>query len=531
VIPEAGSAVGPKDRGMTTRSRRTLAAALSGFAVLAVAQLPASDAADQGQRRDPSPRSLDWRSCPDHPRYDCARLRVPRDYADPDAGSFRLAVARLPARDQAHRIGSLFVNFGGPGGTGVQTLLSNGTRLFGRLNQRFDIVSFDPRGVGQSTPAIDCRVDQEHDGPFGQPFETPLDLDRGELVRADRQYLRRCQRLNPGVLPYVSTANVARDMDRLRELVGDARLSYLGLSYGSFLGATYAAMFPDSYRVMALEGPFDAEQYVRDPIHMTAATSAAMDRATGRFLQYCAAHQDACSGFGGDDPGRALDRLATRLDRHPLPVGERALDGDDLRVALGGGLRSPDDWDALAGALVAAQHGDGSMLRELADGFYGRQPDGTYRPFLDAFFAISAADQRNPVGLRPYLRAGRASWDAFDHSYFLSGYSQHLWGADRTPAPGAYRGPFTLPDVAPPVLVVGTTYDPASPYEAARALVDELGNARLLTLDADGHGAYGGESACVHRAVDRYLRSETLPPPGTRCGLGGDRLRPLGHRS
>jgi pimeloyl-ACP methyl ester carboxylesterase len=509
-----------------THLRRTLVSATLGVAALTVALLPASGTTGhtgpaEESRPDMAGRSgtsgLDWRPCSDAEAYDCARVRVPKDYADPAAGSFRLAVARLPARDEAHRIGSLFVNFGGPGGTGVQTLLSNGTRLFGRLNERFDIVSFDPRGVGLSTPAIDCRVDQEHDGPFGQPFETPLDLDRRELVRADRQYLRRCERLNPGVLPYVSTANVARDMDRLRWLVGDDRLSYLGLSYGSFLGATYAAMYPDSYRVMALEGPFDAEQYVRDPISMTAATSAAMERATGRFLQHCAAHQNDCGGFGGDDPWRALDRLANRLDRDPLVVDGRTLDGDDLRVALGGGLRSLDNWGALAAGLVAAQHGDGSMLRELADGFYGRLPDGTYRPFLDAFFAISAADQRNPVGLRPYLRAGRASWDAFDHSYYLGGYSQHLWGADHTRVRGVYRGSFALPAASPTVLVVGTTYDPASPYEAARALVDELGQARLLTLDADGHGAYGGTSACIDDTVDRYLRSGVLPAAGTRC--------------
>jgi pimeloyl-ACP methyl ester carboxylesterase len=507
---------------MTTRTPRTLAAASLGIAALAVALLPASNAATDTSTRttrttQPTGSTLDWRPCPEDATYDCARLRVPRDHADPAAGSFRLAVARLPARDRQHRIGTLFVNFGGPGGTGVQTLVSNGTRLFGRLNERFDIVSFDPRGVGQSTPAIDCRVDQEHAGPFGQPFATPDTLDRRELVRADRRYLRRCQRLNPDVLPYVSTANVARDLDRLRRALGEDELSYFGLSYGSFLGATYARLFPDSYRGLVLEGPVDPRQYATDPVGLTAATSAALDRSTGRFLQYCAAHQAACSGFGGADPWRALDRLAERLDRRPLPVGDRTLDGDDLRVALGSGLHSDDTWGDLAAALVAAQRGDGTPLRELADGFYGRLPDGGYRPTLDAFFAISAADQRNPAGLRPYLRAGRASADAFDHSYFLGGYPQHLWGADRTRVRGVYRGPFTLPPGSPTALVVGTTYDPASPYDGARATVDALGNARLLTLDGDGHGAYGGESACVDRAVDRYLLTGTLPPPGTRC--------------
>ena len=508
---------------MTLRTRHVLAGGLAATGLLATAALPGvpSPSAAAG-RAGPEltaaqPPTLGWQPCTDAEAYDCAHLRVPKDYARPGAGNFRLAVARLPARDQEHRIGSLFVNFGGPGGTGVQTLLSNGTRLFHRLNQRFDIVSFDPRGVGQSTPAIDCRVDQERSGPFGQPFGTPRDLHPRRMVAADRHYLQRCRRLNPDVLPYVSTANVARDMDRLRQAVGDRRLSYLGLSYGSYLGATYGAMFPDSYRALALEGPVDPVQYARDPIAVMAATSAALERATERFLRDCAAHPAGCSGFGHGEPGAALDRLVDRLDDRPLTVGERRLDGDDARVALATGLHSRDTWGDLASALVAAQQGDGGALRLLADYYYGRLDDGSYRPSLDAFFAITAADQRNLDGLRPYLRAGRQSWHAFPHGYWLSGYSTHQWGADQVRARGVMRGPFTLPESSPAALVVGTTYDPASPYEGAQAMVPALGNARLLTLVGDGHGAYGGESACIDRGVNRYLLSGALPPADTRC--------------
>ena len=227
-------------------------------------------------------------------------------------------------------------------------------------------------------------------------------------MAADRHYLQRCQRLNPGVLPYVSTANVARDMDQLRQAVGDRRLSYLGLSYGSHLGATYGAMFPDSYRALALEGPVDLVQYSRDPVSVMAATSAALERAKGRFLQACAADPGSCSGFGHGSAGAALDRLVARLDREPLAVGARRLDGDDVRVALATGLHSRDTWGDLAAALVAAQHGAGGPLRMLADYYYGRLEGGSYQPSLDAFFAVTAADQQNPDGLRPY-RAGRAA--------------------------------------------------------------------------------------------------------------------------
>ena len=460
---------------------------------------------------------LRWADCPDADGFDCTSAAVPRDYARPDAGHFRLAVTRLPAQDRDHRIGSLFVNFGGPGSNDVGTLKANGRRLFATLNRRFDVVSFDPRGVGSSRPAIDCAVDQEVAGPFAQPFMTPRDLDRDALVAADRRYLDRCEHRNPGVLPYVSTANVARDMDMLRRAVGDRRLSYLGLSYGTYLGATYASLFPHSYRALALEGALDPGRYANDPIGLRTSLMAAQERALGRFLTACASDQPACSGFGDDDPAASLDALIARLDARPLAVDGRLLDGDDVRVALGGGLHAKSRWGLLARALAAGQRGDGTLLRELADGFYGRTPDGGQRPMLDQFFAVSAVDQRNPPGLRPYLAAGADAWRAFPHSYFLGGYTEHAWGADTVQARGVFRGPFRAAPSAPPALVVGTTYDPATPYEDAVSLTRQLGTARLLTMDGDGHGAYGGESACIDDTVNAYLEHGRLPAPGTRC--------------
>ena len=206
------------------------------------------------------------------------------------------------------------------------------------------------------------------------------------------------------MLPYVSTANVARDMDMLRRAVGDRRLSYLGLSYGTYLGATYASLFPHSYRALALEGALDPDRYANDPIDLRTSLMAAQERALRRFLAACASDQPACSGFGGDDPGASLDALIARLDARPLAVDGRPLDGDDVRVALGGGLHAISRWGLLGRALAAGQRGDGTLLRELADGFYGRTPDGGQRPMLDQFFAVSAVDQRNPPGLRPISR-------------------------------------------------------------------------------------------------------------------------------
>ena len=444
--------------------------------------------------------ALHWQPCGDG--FECASAAVPRNYAQPHGSTFRLAVARSPARDRERRIGSLFVNFGGPGSPDVNTLKANGKTLFAELNRRFDIVSFDPRGVGESRPAVDCAVDQETAGPFGQPFATPLKLDRAQLIAADRRYIQRCARRNRNVLPYVGTANVARDLDRLRRAVGDRRLTFLGLSYGTYLGATYASLFPRSYRALALEGALDPDRYANHPMSLRAGLAAAQERALGRFLETDPRLRDR------------LDALIARLDARPLPVGDRSLDGDDVQVALGGGLRSRSRWPLLAKALEAAEGGDGKPLRELADGFYGRLPDGTYRPLLDQFFAVTAADQRNPAGVAPYLRAGADAWRAFDHGYFLGGYAEHAWGANRVRARGVFRGPFRA---SRPVLVVGTTFDPATPYKDAVSLTRQLGNARLLTMDGDGHGAYGGESACIDARVNAYLERGELPARGERC--------------
>jgi pimeloyl-ACP methyl ester carboxylesterase len=463
-------------------------------------------------RADAAVPRLDWRACSDG--FECAEAPVPRDHAHPEGREVRLAVARLPAHDRTRRIGSLFVNFGGPGGSNVATLKANAKTLFARLNDRFDVVAFDPRGTGESRPAIDCAVDQEHAGPFAQPFMTPFDVDPSALVAAQRRYVERCAQRNREIAPYVATANVARDLDVLRRAVGDARLTYLGLSYGSYLGATYAALFPRSYRALALEGALDPDRDANHPLSLRAGLAAAQERALARFLQTCAR---ACAGFGGDDPQRALDALLERLDRSPLTVGTRRLDGDDVRVALGAGLHARSRWPALARALAAAEQGDGTTLRELADGFYGRQPDGRYRPLLDQFFAVSAADQRAPRAPEPYLAAGADSWRAFDHAYFLAGYGQRAWALDRNRRHGAFHGPFRVPGSSPTVLVVGTTFDPATPYKDAQSLTRQLGNARLLTMDGDGHGAYGGESACIDAHVDAYLLEGSLPDAGTRC--------------
>src|SRR4051794_20600209 len=304
--------------------------------------------------------TLDWSDCADAPGFQCATAQLPRDYDSPNASKLSIAVTRLPARDQKNKVGSLFVNYGGPGGDGVSTTQAVGADLFGALNERFDIVGFDPRGVGESRPSIDCHANQVREGVYSQPFATPENLDRDAFVAKVRGYISKCTTANGAILPYVSTANVARDMDVLRDAVGDDRLNYLGFSYGTFLGATYAALFPQQYRSLVLDGALDADEYINRPLDSLSEQSAGFERAIGRFMQACAVHQDACLGFGGDDPSAALDTLVEQANQTPIPAAGGAVGGDDVLAATVQAVYAKQLWPLLAQALSLAANGNGT---------------------------------------------------------------------------------------------------------------------------------------------------------------------------
>jgi pimeloyl-ACP methyl ester carboxylesterase len=503
------------------RSSRWSAVSIVIAAVLFVS--PAASAA----KRQSGDGPLDWKPCgaTAEIRTECATQVAPLDYDRPEGRTIRIALARVPATDQAHRIGSLFFNFGGPGGPQVDYLqVTGGAGLFDALNERFDIVGFDPRGVGQSEPAIDCKVNQETQGVYSQPFPTPLTLDLRALLAKDRAYFRRCLQLNDDILAHASTADVARDMDVMRESVGDRRLTYLGFSYGTFLGATYASLFPDSFRALVLDGPVDVDEYLSDPLKGTNEQTAAFERAFGRFMQACAADQTNCRAFGGSDPWDAYDRLVDRADASPIPAAgyapdPRPVDGDDINAATLAVLYAKQLWPALAQALAAAEAGDGSVVRLLVDEFfYGRDPDtGTYDPFSDRFVAIYAAESVWPTDVGVYVREGDQAWGMFDHFWINHGYAELTFGFWPVKAQDVYRGPFRVRESAPTPLVVATTYDPATPYRGALRTLRTLGNARLLTMRGDGHTAYGGNSPCIDSAVNAYLIEGTLPAAGTTC--------------
>jgi pimeloyl-ACP methyl ester carboxylesterase len=494
-------------------------------AVLAVLLVAAPAAGAQ------SAPPLDWQACGQPPdvqpgAVQCAMQTVPLDYDRPNGRTIQIAVARVPAKDQAHRIGSLLINFGGPGAPAVDFLQTTaGQGFLDTLNRRFDILAFDPRGTGQSSPSIDCKANQERLGLYAQPFPTPSALHLRALLKNDRAYFARCLSLVPrSILAHVSTADVARDMESLRQAVGDAKLTYLGFSYGTFLGATYAALFPRGFRALVLDGPVDADAFINDPVANTDEQTAAIERAFGRFFAACAANQTACARFGGRDPWDAYDLLVARAQETRLPARRytpdpRPVDGDDINAAAVSAMYNKQFWPALALGLRRAALGDGSIIRLLVDELsYMRDPDtGEYDPLSDAFVAIDGGEAKWPTRVRAYVREGEQAWRMFDHAYFNQGYTELGFGLWPVRAQDAYFGPFHVDASAPAPLVVDTTYDPATPYRGGLMLARELGHARVLTMRGDGHTAYGQNSPCINRAVNAYLIDGTLPPAGTSC--------------
>src|SRR4051812_7483782 len=263
--------------------------------------------------------ALPWHACDDG--FECATASVPLDYDHPHGRQIELALIRMPATDRAHGIGSLFTHRGGSGGDGIESLRTAPPGALDPVARRFDVVGVDTRGVGASRPAIDCAADPERLGPYSQPFVRPATLDAPALVARTKAYARRCQERNGELLKHMSSADMARDFDQLREAAGDKKLTFIGNSYGSLVGATYASLFPGRARALALTAPVDADTWVNRPFEALREQTAALDNGLRRFLAAC----DHCAFAQGGDPQDAFDDLLAKLDA--APVGD--VDGDD----------------------------------------------------------------------------------------------------------------------------------------------------------------------------------------------------------
>jgi pimeloyl-ACP methyl ester carboxylesterase len=472
---------------------------------------------------------VNWQAC-GPVGSQCATVQVPRDYDKPHGDTLGIDVAKSPATGPGKRIGSLFFNFGGPGAFAAPYVEFFGPDLFPVLNQRFDIVGMDPRGTDidlDDENSAYCNTDPETGGLYSMPFTTPFNLDVGALIKKDTRYIANCIKNSaPNLLQHASTADVARDMEFMRKAVGDDKLTYLGFSYGTFLGSTYASLFPGKMRALVLDGALDAKTYINRPMQNLREQSGAVERAIGRIFQACARDQVACSGFGGDDPHLAFDELIDRADAAPIPApgyapDPRPIKGDDLRAIAFAAVYAKQNWSEFTLALAEAEKGDGSRVRQQVDeNWYSKDPEtGEYDPIQDRYPVLSAVEQNYRKGdVRLYLQAGEDCWSEYDHVYVNCGYTELLYGLWPITARDRFRGPFHVPKSASTPLVVGTTYDPATPYRGSRKLVRDLGNARLLTMLGDGHTAYGlGSPDCIDPAVENYLINRVLPPPGTKC--------------
>ena len=454
-------------------------------------------------------QQLDWRDCKGH--FECSRLLVPLDYTDPDGATIKLGVNRLPAAGE--RVGSLLVNPGGPGVSGLDYARSAGSIVSKKVRAAYDVVGFDPRGVAASA-GLDCLSDRQLDA-FLSYDGTPDDsAEEQGLMAVSEQLGEGCERDDARLLPHVGTRDAARDLDVLRAALGDRQLTYLGKSYGTYLGAIYADLFPNRVGRLVLDGPIDPAATAYDVAELQAI---GFQRAIGAFIDDCLPRR-SCP-FGGDRAAAEarLAALFDQLDRSPLPgIGKRQLTESLGTVAVAVALYDESSWSFLRQALRRAFGGDGTTLMLLADYYADRGPGGRYTTdAIEAMYAVNCIDRPQVTDLEQ-VRADAAK--AAVAAPLFGAYI--VWSAlpcSSWPAPAQGEPTPVTAAGSQPILVVGTTRDPATPYEWAESLADELDAGHLLTYVGDGHTAYRRGSRCVDDVVDAYLLEGTTPAAGTRC--------------
>jgi pimeloyl-ACP methyl ester carboxylesterase len=514
--------------GVAPTRRRSILALVAGLSWVATSLVVAP--AGQGAPARPAPadtrsessarsESLGWHACAAAPApFECTEVAVPVDHARPAAGSRDVAVIRLPAQGPGPTIGTLMINPGGPGISGVTFLPAALPVLLDGLAARFDLVSFDPRGVGETGP-VRCLEDAERDAAIARAQGLPDVHDLPVLLADAATLVARCRANHGADLRTVSSVTVARDMDRIRSALGAEQISYLGFSYGTYLGATYASLFPDRLRAVVLDAAVDPVQTARHPLEKDIDQAVGFEVGLGRFLDHCDATPSECA-FAGDARAR-FERLLARVDRQPLPAPSgdpnRPVTSHTMVTGVQAALYARQSWPFLGQALATAEAGDGGLLQFSSDTFIGRDESGRYLQWVDAALAIVAVDRDYPRSVRRFVQAAdtaRQRAPTFGALNVYASLPAGLWPVE--PAED-FDGPFTFRSSGPPALVVGTTFDTATPYRGAQAMTDQLGHAVLLTMDGDGHAAYGRGSACLDEAVDAYLMELSVPAPGTTC--------------
>ena len=438
------------------------------------------------------PAPLAWSGCGGD--FECATLNVPVDWANPAGATLALSVSRLPARG-GDPLGALATNPGGPGASGNGYIRS--VPFEESITERFDIVSWDPRGVGDSAP-LDCEGEEV--ASFVRLDNDPDTADEQVALDAGAQAIgAACQAAAGGLLPYVGTASVARDLEAIRRAYGGP-MAYYGFSYGTAIGLHHLQLFPGTMTHVVLDGVVDPAHSLTDLLRGQAT---AFERSLQVMFAACE-DSDYCPDDGAE---AAYDELAEELETQPLPVDDDAVGPTDLSTAAFLAAYDQQSWDVFFAGLEKAQEGDGTYLLALAD---------TYRDFgaFDVYQAVSCLDSVNPRGGEAWA-AFAAELEAISPRFGAGIANEMLpcafWPVDPVPV----NGPISAPGSGP-VLVIGTTGDPATPLVQAETVAAELTDGHLLVWEGEGHTAYGA-SECVQERVAAYLVDGTLPADGERC--------------
>jgi len=453
---------------------------------------------------------IEWTACDGSTstEVECGNIEVPFDYANPDQGSFVLYVKRHNATNPADRVGSMMVNPGGPG-FGGSSLADDAQYYFSQdIIDHFDIIAWDPRGTGESTPSVNC-VDT-FDEYFGldSPPETPD--EKQALIDASQAFNDKCEEKSGTILPYISTKASAQDINSLRLALGEEKVSFFGFSYGSELGTTWATMFPETVRAIVVDGAVDPN---------ASSIQEGMNQAKGfegqlaAFLKQCS-EKTTCAFHNGGNAEAAFDKLVIDIDSKPLEVSKdrTPVTQGVLFTAVAQAMYSDYYWPQLSEALIDAQLGDGKGILQLYDDYYQRNTDGTYGNELEAFLAISCLDDPGATSteevdshIEEFIAAAPRLGGNFAY-----GYSCALWPvkqADRITITGKSAGP---------IVVVGTTGDPATPLSSTRKMALGLEQGILIVVDANQHTGYGANN-CVVKAVDDYLIKLIVPANELTC--------------
>ncbi|MCP2267118.1 alpha/beta hydrolase fold [Promicromonospora thailandica] len=486
----------------------------------------------------PAPDPVDWQAC--GTGFDCATVEVPVEYGSPRGERIELAVTRHRATDPDRRIGSLFVNPGGPGVSATEMVeridVAHGTGPFSaEVVARFDVVGVDPRGVGDSE-AVRCLTDEQRAAQAAEDRDPTIPGGKrfGRLLTDARTFTHGClDHQSRTFLASLSTDNVARDLDQVRAALGEEQITFYGASYGTVVGPVYATLFPERVRQMVIDGPVDTDLWQNDPLRLLDDVEVSNERTLDAWFETCRAEGTAVCSFGDGDPEAAFDALVRQLEKRPLQVqpvdgltpggpldGAAALEG--VRAAAGNQAL----WPLLTAGLIGAEQGNGTLLHAMVSSVTVAPFGGPFATLQEPHTAVRCADWPEVDRLSDHHRAARTIAERHDRLGGRAAYSAlscALWPVDN-------RDRFT--DVldgagAPPVLVVGGRLDNVSPHHWAEAMAERLDDAVLLTREGVGHTSYGTSGPCVDDAVDAVLIDGILPEDGTVCDVPPATTKPL----